>query len=1504
MSDLVIRLLGNAQVFVHLDEGVAKIATSISNASARLAQQVQQHGDDAEVCESMEALAKEHMDLLLQPLQYVDNSGSSGHAHEHSHFGQAESLLRLLLNAERLQHPLFEAALKQLLDDANYIAQLGLAGVATQQATASQCEGNSQLGMRRDRAHGRDTADALLARGKRLLDHVRWCDCVFDSRRLLETIFDVMQSLPPERRCDLIVALPGLASDKPEDQTLVVKTLLEMLDEGPDVTPSILEALANMSLPGGGEDCLLRQVLAAAVGLLDSASDRVLPAVTRFLLDSVDEELAPKYVSMICEKLDAYLRDCSAQAPQKASSAIANNANGAGADRAIREERTRQQSRDRERQTCVAVLLSILRASFSARPVLLGALQKSADGLGITAVWVLFCLAGSQRHMPKVLTTLLKRMGDSATVANAPATNSNTVANVHPTLKAIAGAVRGYGRPLEAHFPSMLELAQACLSNARIGPQSATLREVGVCLYRTLYLEFISGGCRQDIVGRLVAHVGVAKGEGEVALGLLAALGEEEWLARQHGGDVSSGAGEQDPAQSRHFQSQSQAVPLAQFAPFVKTLLDEVQSLSDAQQRRLFRLVFQVCMTPSASSSSSSSSSSSAALRRDRHAPCMLPPPDDVLILLRKLSASPSSQRKRVALIGHVALLSLTAGTGHGHGHGRRGPETSLAEKVEDLMRKSKDDSTGQNFLFLLAELSAAVRDRLLDDPELLEGVQEHLAGAIAGMLGRGEAAAVRGEIVALKERSRAECVFFYGSWAGWGKPAPVLSSSLAAAEEGEALWIRVLPSVLLSEGVVESLPGPVPSLPHCRELVPSVLLQMACHRREKVLQSGGAPEEDDENERYFAELLRASLVLPSDQFVTNLEAHNVPLQTTVCVSLRLAVEWNLAMVNAFAHLCVAQGEVPSSRGRVGRAADQGLDTPLRAYLHKVNDFFESMGVCVETLQRCPDFCKSHLGLQAEETPAADSDEDAPAKKKSKKGGSKAKVALSVERIEAKLLEGSAAVQGSGLGVCALASCAIGADARNRGTKGDDDDRVRLTGASLNWLLAAIPRNVGALPPGPAGHPGSDTPSVTTLPSFVASLVASGTVGEMADYLRVYSESLDGLAVVWAGGRRGKLRGEAASDHGGGRGGDSDEKEDEVSRFAGKGGVVVAAIASLFRSALVAEVGVWLAQGSGGTADDEDDDDNDDDGRGGGVGEKERIAAPDTLPVLLVACRALCSASDDVPASPPDCATTAAACLSPLLDALHASLDSLVVAADGEERHGENATNFARLQFPLVVETVGCVHAALSAIKGWSALVKAEDGAEHEEVEADTDDFDDGREEDDDEERDKDAGGVAPRQGGVLASLYSRQASQLSGLCRKALNVQWAVPESELEQRDAVAVKARPRTREAVDVLMGHILHAKEPLHACRAACERVAHLAGLAKGKGKDKDRGSGSRDVPLRMLDQDMVVSAYTPLQSLLTESFLSACQPFTRGILSFYYNPNASPLPPLPPTPLTHP
>ena len=112
--------------------------------------------------------------------------------------------------------------------------------------------------------------------------------------------------------------------------------------------------------------------------------------------------------------------------------------------------------------------------------------------------------------------------------------------------------------------------------------------ELGITLYQILFEEFGDAMQRQEIVGRLVTHVGSGltagsggggNGEVDAALRVFCAIVDRKKSKRKDDND----RGEEDGATA-----------LRPFTPFLTSMLDHLHNMTTGQVRRLFLLLFAV----------------------------------------------------------------------------------------------------------------------------------------------------------------------------------------------------------------------------------------------------------------------------------------------------------------------------------------------------------------------------------------------------------------------------------------------------------------------------------------------------------------------------------------------------------------------------------------------------------------------------------------------------------------------------------------------------------------------------------------------------------------------------------------------------------------------------------------------------------------------------------------------------------------------------------------------
>ena len=265
-------------------------------------------------------------------------------------------------------------------------------------------------------------------------------------------------------------------------------------------------------------------------------------------------------------------------------------------------------------------------------------------------IWVLFCIGTHSYSRTQMLSMCTRLMTEELL-----------------TAESLSLGMKGFQAHLTPMFNPLLDLAMIALSSNRMGHIGKQIILFGSWLYTEMYREFDHAVRRQEIVAALVRHcanpinskhrgnvsVVVAtsmKNELDAALSVLARISkdEREELMRNTSARVIPYQQQSQTALLNANQNLipavSSTVKLKIFAPFLKTLLEDVVSMSVDQIRAVFRIVFSSTLDPT-------SSDTEAALR----------PPDDVMILLKKFVAGLSSDRRRTAIIGYVAYMAIAS---------------------------------------------------------------------------------------------------------------------------------------------------------------------------------------------------------------------------------------------------------------------------------------------------------------------------------------------------------------------------------------------------------------------------------------------------------------------------------------------------------------------------------------------------------------------------------------------------------------------------------------------------------------------------------------------------------------------------------------------------------------------------------------------------------------------------------------------------------------------------
>ena len=141
----------------------------------------------------------------MDPLPAIN----TGDSHNFSgHFGQFDSLLKLLLRVETIQGPLIRAlifTMVTLVTESQYL---------NSNDTSSTESDSFEIAMK-------------------IFNHIRWCDVIFQPVEVIETLLDSLAVLPKDLRIEVISTLPSLSSDVMRED--IVVSLLTFLDCQPGI---------------------------------------------------------------------------------------------------------------------------------------------------------------------------------------------------------------------------------------------------------------------------------------------------------------------------------------------------------------------------------------------------------------------------------------------------------------------------------------------------------------------------------------------------------------------------------------------------------------------------------------------------------------------------------------------------------------------------------------------------------------------------------------------------------------------------------------------------------------------------------------------------------------------------------------------------------------------------------------------------------------------------------------------------------------------------------------------------------------------------------------------------------------------------------------------------------------------------------------------------------------------------------------------------------------------
>eukprot|EP01041_Mallomonas_annulata_P003326 gene3326-6581_t len=427
-----------------------------------------------------------------------------------------------------------------------------------------------------------------------IINHIRWCDILYDSHVTLGLLLQAVEVLPQPLQIEIISAIPALVNDSESEE--VVSQLLQLEDSCPELIPSVLEAVGNLALPA--ESQALNSVLMHTLQLLSSSPPHMLPSVTKFLLQST----CPSNVEMIFTEIRERLTDFLLSIDEDNNDHINittqnnNNHNNNNSNSNILMNSTEIYERKKQKeiiQTTQTLLINILKTAFHGEEFLSTTVLQSIETAAVLTpidIWLSFILIGDIRFKSKICLLLTKKSYEDISNNN---NNNNTATNnkqcnLNVNLNL---ALKNKSSALETLFPNILTMAQYCLSCNRIGSIAAQSRQFATKLYYEIYFEFKNHPqYRQDIVASLITHVtSPSSKEIDCALSILGQIAQKEQIEYLNKYKVALSTSNSSSTASR-YSSRYSYVTLRTFSSFIKSLLEDITSLTENQQRILFRI--------------------------------------------------------------------------------------------------------------------------------------------------------------------------------------------------------------------------------------------------------------------------------------------------------------------------------------------------------------------------------------------------------------------------------------------------------------------------------------------------------------------------------------------------------------------------------------------------------------------------------------------------------------------------------------------------------------------------------------------------------------------------------------------------------------------------------------------------------------------------------------------------------------------------------------------------
>ncbi|XP_072026579.1 Fanconi anemia group D2 protein-like [Amphiura filiformis] len=317
-----------------------------------------------------------------------------------------------------------------------------------------------------------------------ILNQFKWLDRVINSKEMTDKMLDMVDVSCESVQREIVACIPEVVSD--EEHNAVANKLQELLVQNSQLTVPILDALTNLNLTPE----LTMQARTAALQTLASAELEDLPAVVKFILQSVTSTDATEVISELRNNLDLHsmLPPTTASTPQR-----------------------RPRTNASKEGDCKLLILETIKSNICFWKAVTEGWVKAIESVDSTKdhkaldIIVLIIIHYAAPDRKKSVESVFRnkiRMGHLSEIL------------LQATFSSHAQAIREY-------FPSILSLAEVLLRSPE-----PTVSLYACSMYKQAFLAF-DMYCRQEVVGALVAHISSGfEAEVDAALDVLTELVE------------------------------------------------------------------------------------------------------------------------------------------------------------------------------------------------------------------------------------------------------------------------------------------------------------------------------------------------------------------------------------------------------------------------------------------------------------------------------------------------------------------------------------------------------------------------------------------------------------------------------------------------------------------------------------------------------------------------------------------------------------------------------------------------------------------------------------------------------------------------------------------------------------------------------------------------------------------------------------------------------------------